>query len=147
LIWSQPGQIPEGKEVSILVNSYDFLPTLFDYLNLKAPKDEKRVGRSYSRYLLGEEGDWEDELYFEYEYVRGIRTNRWKYVERTPEWPSELFDLVNDPVERRNVIDFPQYSDLVLELRRRLHGFFQKAGAPPAAAWRSTTRQKLAVYE
>jgi len=147
LIWSHPGQIPAGKEVSILVNSYDFLPTLFDYLNLQAPEDEKRVGRSYSRYLLGEESDWENELYFEYEYVRGIRTDRWKYVERTPEWPSELFDLINDPVERRNVIDFPQNSDLVQEFRRRLHDFFKRAGAPPATAWRSTTRQKLAVYE
>ena len=147
LIWSHPGRIPAGRKLTCLVSSYDFLPTLFDYLQLKPPKDERRVGRSYAHLLVGEDGDWDDEVYFEYEYVRGIRTKRWKYVERTPEWPSELFDLENDPVERRNVLSYPQYSKLVEGLRRRLHDFFERAGAPPAADWRSTTRQKLAVYE
>lgn len=147
LVWSHPGRIPAGRSITDLVTSYDFLPTLFDYLSLEPPVDDGRVGRSYSHLLTGEGGEWEDEIYFEYEYVRGIRTERWKYVERTPEWPSELFDLKNDPVERRNVLSFPQNAELVRELRRRLSDFFERAGAPKATEWRSTTQQQLAVYE
>jgi arylsulfatase A-like enzyme len=147
LIWSHPGRIPAARQIANLVNSYDFLPTLFDYLQLEAPVDESRVGRSYAHLLVGEDGNWDDEVYFEYEYVRGIRTKRWKYVERTSEWPSELFDLKHDPVERRNILSYPQHSALVEELRQRLHQFFEKAGAPPAAEWRSTTQQQLAVYK
>ena len=98
-------------------------------------------------YWRGQDGKWDDEVYFEYEYVRGIRTAEWKYVERTPEWPSELFDLVNDPQERRNVLSYPQHADRVKQFRARVHRFFEQAGAPPAADWQSTTTQKLAVYE
>jgi len=32
--------------------------------------------------------------------LRGVRTNRWKYVRAQP----ELYDLLNDPGESRNVI-------------------------------------------
>jgi hypothetical protein len=40
---------------------------------------------------------WHNELYFEYQYIRGIRTENLKYVERTAEWPSELVDPEADP--------------------------------------------------
>ena len=52
-----------------------------------------RPGRSYAGFLSGARPQWRDRLYFEYEYVRGIRTENLKYIERTKEWPSELFDL------------------------------------------------------
>ncbi|MCP5118005.1 MAG: sulfatase-like hydrolase/transferase, partial [bacterium] len=146
LIWSHPGRIPNGAVVRRLVSSYDFLPTLFAYLGLDPPADEARPGRSYARLLNGGSGQWRDEVYFEYEYVRGIRTPEWKYVERTKEWPSELFDLRNDPSENRNVIDYPQHHAKAADLRRRLHAFFNEAGAPPIEDWKSTTTQQLATY-
>jgi arylsulfatase A-like enzyme len=129
------------------VSSYDFLPTLFEYLKLAPPEDERRMGRSYSHLLDGVAGDWTNEVYFEYEYIRGVRTKRWKYVERTAEWPSELFDLVNDPSEHRNLISYSQYGSTVEDLKKRLHSFFDRAGAPPLAEWRTTTKQQLAEYK
>ncbi len=147
MIWSHPGRIPEGAESTRLVSSYDFLPTLFDYLGLSPPEDGKRVGRSYARLLDGENGPWVDEVYFEYEYVRGIRTKRWKYVERSSEWPSELFDLLNDPSEQRNVSSYRQNAEIVKDLQDRLEAFFERAGAPPIEDWRSTTQQQLATYK
>ena len=85
-------------------------------------------------------------MYFEYEYVRGIRTENLKYVERTREWPSELFDLEADPGEERNAIEDPKHREELEALRQDLHGFFQKQGAPPLEDWRSTTSQKVPGY-
>jgi choline-sulfatase len=147
LIWNQPGRIKPGQTPDPMVSSYDFFPTLLDYIGLDAPKDPKRVGRSYAGFLRGQSPRWRNELYFEYQYVRGIRTENLKYIERTSEWPSELYDLESDPGERTNAIDDPRHAKEKKALQARLHGFFQKVGAPPIEQWRSTTRQNLAVYE
>ena len=147
LIWSHPGRIPAGRTSAALVSSYDFLPTLFDYLQLTPPADSRRIGRSYKRLLAEGQGAWDDAIFFEYAYVRGVRTKRWKYVERTSEWPSELFDLQQDPDENRNPINDPRHAESLAELRRRLHGFFERAGAPPASEWKTTTSQLLPVYK
>jgi arylsulfatase A-like enzyme len=53
----------------------------------------------------------------------GIRTERWKYI-RAPR--SEVYDLVEDPAERRNVID--REGQVAVELSRELDSFL--AGAP-----------------
>jgi len=146
LIWNQPGRIRSGQVPSPMVSSYDFFPTLLDYVGVKAPEDRRRVGRSYAGFLGGRPPAWRNELYFEYEYVRGIRTENLKYVERAEGWPNELFDLESDPGERRNAIDDPRHARQLAGLRARLGAFLENAGAPPLADWRSTTRQKLPQY-
>ena len=147
LIWSHPGRIPAGRISPAMVSSYDFLPTLFDYLQLTPPADPARVGRSYQRLLVEGAGAWEDATFFEYAYVRGVRTQRWKYVERTSQWPSELFDLQQDPEENQNLIDDPRQAATLAALRRRLQGFFARAGAPPLEQWQTTTSQLLPIYK
>lgn len=86
---------------------------------------------------------WRDRLYFEYAYVRAVRTRNLKYAERAEDWPSELFDVEAGPGETRNVIDDPQYSRQREALHRELTEWFAGQGAPPIEQWRSTTRQKL----
>ena len=147
LIWSHPGRIPAGGTSAAQVSSYDFFPTLFDYLKLQPPADAHRVGRSYTRLLEEGQGAWGEAAFFEYAYVRGVRTRRWKYVERTSEWPSELFDLEQDPEENHNVIDDGRYQEPLADLRGRLHRFFSRAGAPPLSAWQTTTSQMLPEYK
>jgi choline-sulfatase len=146
LIWNHPGRIRPGQVLSPLVSSYDFFPTLLDYAGVRAPEDRKRVGRSYAGFVRGQAPSWCNELYFEYEYVRGIRTENLKYVGRAEGWPSELFDLEADPGERRNVIGDARHAKQLGDLRFRLARSFERAGAPPLAAWRSTTKQKLPEY-
>ena len=146
LIWSFPGRIPAGKVIDPMVSNYDFFPTILDYLGISAPRDEKRPGHSYAAFLRGQSPAWRNRLYFEYEYVRGIRTENMKYIERTSEWPSELFDLESDPGEAHNVIGDPSQKKQLAALRQDLHHFFQQRGAPPLDQWRSTTRQKLQEY-
>jgi arylsulfatase A-like enzyme len=147
LIWNLPGRIRAGQTPDPMVSNYDFFPTILDYLGVSAPDKVKRPGRSYAPFLRGESPAWRNRLYFEYEYVRGIRTENLKYVERVQKWPSELFDLEADPGETRNVINDPAHQKELAALRRDMHGFFQRYGAPPLEDWRSTTKQHLPTYK
>lgn len=141
LIWYHPGRIRSGQVVSAMVSSYDFFPTLLDYLGIDLPADPQRVGRSYAGFLRGESPTWQNELYFEYGYTRAIQTVNLKYIERSEGWPNELFDLEADPGETVNRVGAPEYREQVRQLRLRLHRFFDAAGAPLLENWRSTTRQ------
>ncbi len=143
LIWNHPGAIRTGSETPAMVSSYDFFPTLLDYLGVEAGRDPLRVGRSYAGFLRGDHPDWRNELFFEYGYTRAVRTENLKYVERSDGWPNELFDLEEDPAERINRVGKPEYRERRLALRQRLHAFFDGAGAPPLSEWRSTTRQRI----
>ena len=147
LIWNHPARIRAGLTPSPMVSNYDFFPTILDYLGVNAPPDSKRPGRSYAPFLRGESPPWRNRLYFEYAYVRGIRTENLKYIERSKEWPSELFDLEADPREKHNVIDDPKHAMQLALMRQDLHNFFREQGAPPLEEWRSTTRQKIPTYK
>lgn len=143
LIWSHPGRIPAGIEADPMVSSYDFFPTLLDYLGVTAEPDAQRVGRSYAPFVRGETPEWPTELYFEFSYVRSIRTDHLKLVERAEGWGDELFDLEVDAGESTNRIGSPQYRERAAALSSRLHKFFEDAGAPPLDNWRSTVKQEL----
>jgi arylsulfatase A-like enzyme len=129
-----------------MVASYDYFPTLLDYLGLPPHKDPKLPGHSYAPFLRGKSPKWRNRIYFEYSYMRGMRTETLKYVERTKEWPSELYDMETDPGEKKNVIADPAYQKEAAALRGELDGFFEASGAPPIEEWRKTTRQKLSTY-
>ncbi|HLJ18505.1 MAG TPA: sulfatase-like hydrolase/transferase [Bryobacteraceae bacterium] len=147
LIWNHPGHIRAGIQPPPMISSYDYFPTILEYLGIAAPPDPVRVGRSYAPFLRGENPPWRNRLYFEYEYVRGVRTENLKYIERTREWPSELYDLEDDPGEKRNRLDDPAYRKQRDALRADLTRFFLRNGAPPIEQWHSTTTQHLTVYK
>jgi arylsulfatase A-like enzyme len=100
------------------------------------------VGHSYAAFLRGAPPrQWTNRLFFEYSYVRALRTQTLKYVERGEGWPSELFDLEADPAESTNVIDAPAYRAQREALRRELDARFKKLGAPSINDWRSISQQ------
>ncbi|MCC7234816.1 MAG: sulfatase-like hydrolase/transferase [Bryobacterales bacterium] len=148
MIWNHPGRIRAGQVVNEMVSSYDYFPTILDYLGVKPPGGAShRMGRSYAGLLRGRRPRaWENRLLFEYSYVRAIRTETLKFVERTKEWPSELFDLEADPGETKNRIDDPAYAGRLATLRKEMAAWFDKAGAPPLEQWRGTTKQELTDY-
>jgi arylsulfatase A-like enzyme len=124
---SHPGVIPEGMVQSAMVASYDFMPTLLDYANLPVP-DTQLPGSSFLSALKDEHAPGRDNIvvYDEYGYCRMIRTKRWKYVHRYPDGPNELWDLVNDPHERQNLIDDTSHSDLIDELKVQMESWFEQ---------------------
>jgi len=127
-IASQPGRIPEGAVTDALVSGYDFMPTLLDYLGLPQPQAANLPGRSVLPVLLGksQEGHTSVVVYDEYGPTRMIRTREWKYVHRYPYGPHELYDLVNDPDERRNLVEEPEQQRRVREMRQQLAEWFAR---------------------
>jgi arylsulfatase A-like enzyme len=137
LIWRHPGHIPAGQRQKLLVSNYDFLPSLLDYLGLKdkqAPKPPS-PGRSYAAALRGKTPDWDNVVFFEFENVRAIRTDRWKLIVRFPDGPNELYDLRADPGERTNLIDREAHAATRQELRKRLDAFFARYADPQYDLW------------
>jgi choline-sulfatase len=147
MIWNHPGRIKAGQTVDAMVSSYDYFPTILEYAGVTAPADPKRVGRSYAGFLEGRRPRWSNRLYFEYSFVRGLRTENLKLVRRTKEWPSELYDLEADPGETKNLWDDAGYRKRREALGAEMDGFFKKAGAPELEQWRTTTGQELTEYE
>jgi arylsulfatase A-like enzyme len=146
MIWNHPGKIRAGQVLSQMISSYDYFPTILDYLGVPSQRDPKRVGRSYAPLLQGKTLRGENRLFFEYSFVRAVRTENLKYIERTRDWPSELYDLEADPQETKNVIEEPSYRRRAEALRDQLRAFFQRVDAPEIEQWRSSTSQELTVY-
>ncbi len=146
LIWTHPARLKAGQVNTEMVSSYDFFPTVLDYLGVNAPADRKRPGRSYVPLLEGKRVAWRDRLFFEYSFVRGIRTERYKLVVRTKEWPSELYDLERDPGEKQNRFGDPALASVQKSLSGEIEGFFKGQGAPPLEQWGTTTKQNLTKY-
>ncbi|MEI6502700.1 MAG: sulfatase-like hydrolase/transferase [Armatimonadota bacterium] len=131
-LMSQPGTLPQGVSTDALVSAYDFLPTVLEYLDLPLPPT-KLPGRSFLPDLTGGASSPEREtvvIFDEYGPVRMIRTREWKYVYRHGYAYDELWDLVNDPGERENLIDVPSQSARVRELRGEMEEWFAQYVQP-----------------
>lgn len=132
LMWRHPGRIPAGKTSDLLVSNYDFLPSTLEYLGLGSDLPARPVcpGRNYAPVLRGEKTAWNDEVFYEFENVRSIRTRDWRYIHRFPNGPHELYDHRSDPDERKNVVDEPAQRARRDDLERRLTSFFARYADP-----------------
>jgi len=127
-IFSHPGRVPEGRVDGSLVSAYDFLPTLLGYLDLPLPDGRNLPGRSFLPALEGRPFQEHESVvvYDEYGPVRMIRTREWKYVHRHAYGPHDLYNLVSDPDERRNLADDPAQAGRIQELRGMMDGWFAR---------------------
>ena len=136
LIFSQPGRVIEGRLRKEFINQFDVFPTLLDYLGLKDLVIERSPGRSFAGLLRGAEPEWEDIAFFEFVTVRVVRTPQWKYMKRfDTDEPHTLFDLVNDPDEKRNLIGDPAHKAVIEDLDGLLTAFFSRYSAPEYDLW------------
>ena len=124
-MFSQPGRVEEGLVRQEFINQVDMFPTLLEYLGLGELEIRDSPGKSFAALLTGDSPQWDDTAFFEFVTVRVVRTQRWKYMKRfDTEEPNTLFDLINDPDERHNLIDDPAHAEVATELDRRLAAFF-----------------------
>jgi arylsulfatase A-like enzyme len=137
LIFRQPGAIPANKTSDLIVSNYDFLPSVLGFLGLadRLPQQPKSPGRDFSAVLQGRDIHWENEMFYEMETCRAIRAERWKYVERHPNGPHELYDMQSDPHERFNQFGQPGTQLVQQELAGRLSRFFQEFADPKYDIW------------
>jgi len=118
-----------GKLVDQIVLNIDLAPTLLDLAGVPVPKQMQ--GHSWRPLLEGKTTPWRRSFYYEYFFeppfaspaVQACRTERAKLINYPghPEW-TELFDLVSDPYETKNLVNDPAKT----ELRRQLEAELQK---------------------
>lgn len=127
------GHVPAGFSSDRLIRQVDILPTLLDLLEIDLPETDEIDGRSFAPLLRGE--PWEalpayqsvTGLPADLE-IRGVRTetHRYTFGPNNPDLPDELYDLIVDPKEQRNLAaDAP---DLCAELRELANSFVPSEG-------------------
>jgi len=129
LIIRQPGQVSAGKTCDFLVNNYDLMPFVLDYVGLAETIPQNSPGRSFAGAVRGQSMEWENVTYFEHFYTRAIRTDRWKYVWRY-EQPDDLFDLKTDPGELQDLAEDSSYQEVVGQMKDQLNAFFDQYADP-----------------
>ncbi len=141
-----PKSIQAGQKLDAVVENVDFAPTMLEFAGAQIPNSVQ--GRSFKSLLeTGREpSDWKQAAYYRYwmhmvhhdnpAHV-GIRTKTHKLIyyygcnydggyQTPPGW--ELYDLVNDPHETRNLYDDPDQAELVIYLKRQLAELRTKIG-------------------
>ena len=131
LLIRYPALASADSEIGELVVSVDIAPTVLEVAGL--PVGNQIQGRSLVPLLRGVDADWRRAVlieFFTYENpfpwlvdmdYRAIRTDRYKYIHwmQHPD-ENELYELVEDPFETRNLIAQPEMSQVLSELRDEL---------------------------
>ena len=129
LLIKWPNKIKPGITNDEMVQNLDFAQTFLEAAGISSPEDMQ--GESLMPLLTGDEDRWtrEEVYYHYYEYPSvhmvkrhyGIVNKEFKLVRfyyDVDEW--ELYDRLNDPNEMNNVIDDPNYSEVVKDLKVKL---------------------------
>ncbi len=133
-----PKSVPAGQKIDSIIENVDYGPTMLEFAGAEIPDSVQ--GRSFKTTLeTGKEpDDWKQEAYYRYWMHMahhdnpghmGIRTKTHKLIyyygcnydggyQTPPGW--ELYDLVNDPKEMKNIVDDPTSAKLVKDLKDRL---------------------------
>nr|WP_236649172.1 sulfatase [Rhodopirellula sp. SM50] len=133
-----PKTVPAGQRFDAIVENVDYGPTMLEFAGAEIPATVQ--GRSFKSMLeSGEEpDDWKQAAYYRYWMHMahhdnpghmGIRTKTHKLIYyygcnydggyQTPAgW--ELYDLVNDPHETRNLYHDPEHAELAAKLKSQL---------------------------
>ena len=106
LLIRHPKKLYAGRRVDALVQTHDILPTILDLVGLE---DETIAmhGKSVWPLVTGEKEKLRDYVivgYHESEH-RCVRDKEWSYIHRPEGERCELYNLKEDPKERRNLID------------------------------------------
>ena len=146
LIVSWPGRIEGGGSVSHNVSLMDIGTTLIEMTGVEPLPGAS--GRSFHALMGGNSEAWDDAVFAEYtaRYIetpgRMVRYGRWKYNYYHGLRP-ELFDMEEDPDEKRDLWEDPDYRDI----RRQLHDLVLKDWDPDrvTAHVRRCTRERRLI--
>ena len=162
LLMRGPGGFEGGRRVYALTINNDFLSTVLDVCGVSVPRSVQ--GESMLPLVRGELERLHDRIFVEqtyhaaYDPLRGLRTERYKYIrsfEDRPFWfppnvnnglskevvrelgyfekprPAEmLFDLRDDPLERNNLAADSDRADLLEKMRATLDRWMLETGDP-----------------
>jgi arylsulfatase A-like enzyme len=124
IVWlmRKPGLIDSGSRNDSLVSNVDFVPTL---LELAGVGHEFGLdGYSLAPVLRGDEEKVREALFMgAFNYRTGVRTEQHKLIDNRGEKPDELYDMVADPAETRNLL--PEMPELGAKLHRDIWDFHE----------------------
>jgi arylsulfatase A-like enzyme/Tfp pilus assembly protein PilF len=143
LIFSGSPAVKSIARVSDPVSLVDLMPTILECVNV--PQPARMTGRSVKAALAGGKIEArpcyaETDIPFlenRWAPLRGIVTERWKYIETTR---SELFDMINDPHETRNLAEIQP--EILQEMRNRLEEFTGQMLLREASAVNLTAKEQ-----
>jgi arylsulfatase A-like enzyme len=113
MIWTWPGRVPPLAVRPELVSAVDLLPTLCVLTGASLPAHDP-AGRSYMSLATGiplpKKERWKTTVFARYGNTAMARIERYKLVQRDGgKGPGELYDNKQDPKERVNQYDNPQF--------------------------------------
>jgi N-acetylglucosamine-6-sulfatase len=134
LVMQLPAVIKAASRIENVVANIDLAPTFLALGGIKAPA--QMDGKSYLPLLKGEKPAWRDSLLYEYywEYafpqtptMHALRGDRFKFISYYGIWDiNELYDLRNDPIESRNLINNDEFKPVADRMREQLYGVLEK---------------------
>ncbi|MBI3878380.1 MAG: sulfatase-like hydrolase/transferase [Verrucomicrobia bacterium] len=123
-----PGVVKPGTRITEPVSNLDTFASVLGMLGVPMPSDVKQLGLNFTPLLRGQKVPWRDTIYGQFDlhnqglaYMRMIRTGKWKLVRHNyTNGLDELYDLENDPDERKNLYANPQHETVRAELQAKL---------------------------
>jgi N-acetylglucosamine-6-sulfatase len=131
-----PGLVAPGSRLPELVRNIDIAPTVLELAGVHSPGGMD--GRSFVPVLRGQARNWGSDMLYEYywEYafphtptVLALRDARYKYIFYHGVWDTaELYDVVADPREQRNLIGAREHAARVEAMRDRMWDLLERTG-------------------
>lgn len=107
VLW--PNRLEAGKRIDFPAVTSDYLPTLLAWLKLPTPKERPLDGVSLTKALDGKQGQRVKPIGFIYQNQISWVTQQYKLKTDKALENFELFDLLQDPSEKTNIIGrFPE---------------------------------------
>ncbi len=127
------------------ISQIDLFPTILELAGLEPPnRNIRSPAKAFTAALHGQRSGQHTEVFLEQEETRAIRDSRWLYKRRfqkapQPPFPDEMYDLVNDPLEKNDLIGIPEYAEMAKELITRIDAFFARYSDPRYNLWTGGT--------
>lgn len=124
-----PEHIPAGKEANSMVQNIDYAPTILDIAGVRVPSSMQ--GISLKPYMTGQQRNLPRKYLYYHYYEFGkdhtvlphvaIRSDRYKLINfyTVNEW--ELYDLLYDPAEQKNLIRSANHRGIINQLKTELN--------------------------
>jgi len=126
LIFMGPG-VPRGKSSDSLTYLLDIYPTLCELTGVKPPSGLD--GHSLAPIWRGQKTSVRETLLLAYKgLMRSVRNERWKLIRYPPINHVQLFDLVNDPQEVKNLAEEPRHKARIEQMTTQLREWQKKLG-------------------